>query len=117
MTWKLKHRLQSLRMWRILIHWWQLLRMYTRVYAKSALSPELGYSITGAIVRGVVDVPKPEIPVESLSGETPPLNAFLGIRQVYWEDGWQMADIYEMKSCCQGIAWMLFQLLSLQQPL
>lgn len=76
--------------------------MYTRVYAKSALSPELGYSITGAIVRGVVDVPKPEIPVESLSGETPPLNAFLGTRQVYWKDGWQMADIYEMEKLLPG---------------
>src|SRR5690625_3796907 len=59
--------------------------MYTRVYAKSALSPELGYSITGAIVRGVVDVPLPKIPKEPLSDETPPDSAFLGTRPVYWD--------------------------------
>ncbi|WP_313430724.1 hydantoinase/oxoprolinase family protein, partial [Siminovitchia terrae] len=76
--------------------------MYTRVYAKSALSPELGYSITGAIVRGVVDVPKPEIPSEPLYGETPPKEAFLGTRQVYWTDGWQYADIYEMEKLMPG---------------
>ncbi len=76
--------------------------MYTRVYAKSALSPELGYSITGAIVRGVVDVPKPEIPSEPLDGETPPKEAFLGTRQVYWTDGWQYADIYEMEKLIPG---------------
>src|SRR5699024_11054096 len=52
--------------------------MYTRVYAKSALSPELGYSITGAIVRGIVEVPLPKIPEETLSEETPPKEAFLG---------------------------------------
>lgn len=76
--------------------------MYTRVYAKSALSPELGYSITGAIVRGVVDVPKPEVPSEPLYGEAPPKEAFLGTRQVYWSDGWQYADIYEMEKLMPG---------------
>ncbi len=76
--------------------------MYTRVYAKSALSPELGYSITGAIVRGVVDVPKPEIPSEPLDGETPPKEAFIGTRQVYWTDGRQYADIYEMEKLIPG---------------
>src|SRR5699024_10650384 len=50
---------------------------YTRVYAKSALSPELGYSITGAIVRGVVEVPQPKIPEEKLSDARPPENAYL----------------------------------------
>ena len=50
---------------------------YLTCYAKSALSPELGYSITGAIVRGVVEVPRPKIPQEPLSNETPPNEAFL----------------------------------------
>ncbi len=76
--------------------------MYTRVYAKSDLSPELCYSITGAIVRGVVDVPKPEFPSEPLDGETPPKEAFIGTRQVYWTDGWQYADIYEMEKLIPG---------------
>lgn len=76
--------------------------MYTRVYAKSALSPELGYSITGAIVRGVVDVAKPKIPQEDLSGETPPKESFLGNRDVYWDGDWIKADIYEMEKLLPG---------------
>ncbi|MCE8468036.1 hydantoinase/oxoprolinase family protein, partial [Rhodovulum sulfidophilum] len=35
---------------------------YGRVYAASARSPELGYSVTGAIMRGTVPIPKPKIP-------------------------------------------------------
>lgn len=76
--------------------------MYTRVYAKSALSPELGYSVTGAIVRGVVDVAKPKIPVEELSGETPPEEAFLGTREVYWDGEYLDANIYEMEKLLPG---------------
>jgi len=76
--------------------------MYTRVYAKSALSPELGYSITGAIVRGVVDVPLPKIPEESLSDETPPTEAYLGSRDVYWDGEWIKAKIYEMEKLLPG---------------
>src|SRR5699024_4360771 len=76
--------------------------LYTRVYAKSALSPELGYSITGAIVRGVVDVPLPKIPKEPLQGETPPKEAFLGTREVYWDGEYIIADIYEMEKLEPG---------------
>ena len=76
--------------------------MYTRVYAKSALSPELGYSITGAIVRGVVDVAQPKIPEEPLAGKTPPNVAFLGTRQVYWDGEWIEATIYEMEKLLPG---------------
>ena len=75
---------------------------YSRVYAKSALSPELGYSITGAIVRGIVEVAKPKIPKEPLSGKTPPADAFLGKRKVYWTDGWIDANIYEMEKIEAG---------------
>lgn len=76
--------------------------MYTRVYAKSALSPELGYSITGAIVRGIVDVAQPKIPKESLFGETPPKEAFLGNRDVYWNGEWIEAKIFEMEKLRPG---------------
>ncbi|MBA2872579.1 acetone carboxylase beta subunit [Anoxybacillus calidus] len=75
---------------------------YTRVYAKAAKSPELGYSITGAIVRGIVEVPKPKIPVEPLAGETPPQEAFLGKRNVYWKGEWIKADIWEMEKLKPG---------------
>lgn len=75
---------------------------YTRVYAKSALSPELGYSITGAIVRGVVDVPQPKIPEEELSTETPSDQAYLGNRKIYWNGEYLQAKIYEMEKLLPG---------------
>ncbi len=75
---------------------------YARVYAKSALSPELGYSITGAIVRGVVEVAKPQIPKEPLYGETPPVEAFLGLREIYWNGESLQAKIYEMEKLLPG---------------
>jgi len=76
--------------------------MYSRVYTRAALSPELGYSITAAIVRGVVDVPLPKIPEEPLSGETPPENAYLGTREVYWDGEYIDAKIYVMEELLPG---------------
>ncbi|WP_458413963.1 hydantoinase/oxoprolinase family protein [Schinkia sp. CFF1] len=76
--------------------------VYTRVYAKAAKSPELGYSITGAIVRGIVEVAKPRIPSEPLQGETPPQAAFLGERNVYWKGEWIKANIWEMEKLQPG---------------
>lgn len=75
---------------------------YAKVYSKSALSPELGYSITGAIVRGVVEVPKPKIPEEALSSETPPRESFLGTRNVYWDGEYLEASIFEMEKLKPG---------------
>ncbi|REJ24507.1 MAG: acetone carboxylase subunit beta [Bacillaceae bacterium] len=75
---------------------------YARIYAKAAKSPELGYSITGAIVRGIVEVAKPKIPEEPLSGETPPSEAFLGQRDVYWKGEWIKANIWEMEKLKPG---------------
>jgi acetone carboxylase, beta subunit len=75
---------------------------YARVYAKAALSPELGYSITGAIVRGVVDVAKPQIPEEPIYGEIPPAEAFLGHRSIYWDGEHLQANIFEMEKLMPG---------------
>jgi acetone carboxylase beta subunit len=75
---------------------------YARVYAKAARSPELGYTVTGAIVRGVVDVPKPKIPEEPLIGEEPPKDAYRGKRRVYWAGEWVEADIWEMEALKAG---------------
>jgi acetone carboxylase, beta subunit len=87
-------------------HWDELVNAfedtYSRVYAKAAKSPELGYSITGAIVRGIVEVAKPKIPVEPFAGETPPQEAFLGKRNVYWKGEWIEADIWEMEKLKPG---------------
>lgn len=75
---------------------------YTRVYAKAARSPELGYTVTGAIVRGIVEVPKPKIPVEPLHGAEPPEKAFLGMRRVYWKGEWMQAKIWSMEAMQAG---------------
>src|SRR5699024_9176505 len=55
---------ESVEDWNLLIKTFE--EQYARVYAQSALSPELGYAITGAVVRGVVEVPKPAIPEEPM---------------------------------------------------
>jgi acetone carboxylase beta subunit len=53
---------------------------YARVYADAARSPELGYGITGAIMRGSVETKKPNIPEEPEAGPTPPPESRLGTR-------------------------------------
>ncbi len=57
---------------------------YSKVYARSARSPELGYLITQAIVHGSVEVEKPALPeLDEVSG-SPPVSA---TRTVRWADG------------------------------
>jgi len=75
---------------------------YGRVYSDSARSPELGYSVTGAIVRGTVSIPKPKIPKEDEQGETPPRDAFLGTRKFYRKRRWVDAMLYKMEALCPG---------------
>jgi len=91
---------ESVEDWNLLIKTFE--EQYARVYAQSALSPELGYAITGAVVRGVVEVPKPAIPEEPMAGETPPEDAFQEKRQVFWDGEWIEADIYEMEKVLPG---------------
>ncbi|MGE4339965.1 MAG: hydantoinase/oxoprolinase family protein [Pigmentiphaga sp.] len=75
---------------------------YGRVYAASARSPELGYSVTGAIMRGAVPITKPKIPVEPLAGEEPPPEAFTGTRKFYRHKRWVDAKLYKMESLKPG---------------
>jgi N-methylhydantoinase A/acetone carboxylase beta subunit len=57
---------------------------YSRVYASSARSPELGYLITQAIVHGSVEVEKPALPdLDAVTG-SPPVSS---TRKVRWRDG------------------------------
>lgn len=70
---------------------------YGRVYAASARSPELGYSVTGAIMRGTVPIPKPKIPKEPEVGPTPPEEAKLGTRKFYRHKKWVDAQLYKME--------------------
>jgi acetone carboxylase beta subunit len=75
---------------------------YGRVYAASARSPELGYSVTGAIMRGTVPIPKPKIPKEALESETPPASAATGTRKFYRKKRWVDAKLYKMESLRPG---------------
>ncbi|WP_294923733.1 hydantoinase/oxoprolinase family protein [uncultured Paracoccus sp.] len=75
---------------------------YGRVYAASARSPELGYSVTGAIMRGTVPIPKPKIPKEEEGSPTPPEDAKLGTRQFYRHGKWVDAQLYQMETLKPG---------------
>ncbi|CAH2602884.1 Acetone carboxylase beta subunit [Rhodovastum atsumiense] len=75
---------------------------YGRVYAAAARSPELGYSVTGAIMRGAVPIVKPKIPTEALAGETPPETARLGTRKFYRKQRWVDAQIWRMEALLPG---------------
>ncbi len=75
---------------------------YGRVYAASARSPELGYSVTGAIMRGTVPIPKPKIPKEELGPEAPPEAAKLGMRKFYRHGKWVDAQLYQMEMLHPG---------------
>ncbi|VTZ51639.1 Acetone carboxylase beta subunit [Methylocella tundrae] len=75
---------------------------YGRVYAASARSPELGFSVTGAIMRGAVPIPKPKIPAEPLSELTPPEEAHTGTRKFYRKKRWVDAKLYRMESLLPG---------------
>lgn len=70
--------------------------VYGRVYARAARSPELGYFITRAILRGSVEVEKPRLPMIPMAGREPAAEAFKGERQVYWKGKWMSARIWDM---------------------
>ncbi|MFB9952410.1 hydantoinase/oxoprolinase family protein [Rhizobium puerariae] len=75
---------------------------YGRVYSESARSPELGYSVTGAIMRGTVPIQKPKIPKEDLQSETPPEEAKIGTRKFYRKKRWVDAQLYKMEALKPG---------------
>lgn len=75
---------------------------YARVYASSARSPELGFSITSAIMRGLVPVQKPTLPEAELEGPTPPKEAFLGTRKFYRHQKWVDAKVWKMEALRPG---------------
>jgi acetone carboxylase beta subunit len=75
---------------------------YARVYASSARSPELGFSITSAIMRGLVPVQKPTLPEAPIEGPTPPKDAFLGTRKFYRHKKWVDAKLWKMEALRPG---------------
>ncbi len=75
---------------------------YSRVYATSARSPELGFSITGAILRGTVTTQKPVLPEDLDEGPTPPAEAHLGRRPFYRHKQWVEAEVLQMEALKAG---------------
>lgn len=70
---------------------------YSRVYASSARSPELGFSVTGAIMRGTVPAVKPKIPNDPIVSSVPAKEAYTGTRKLYRHGKWHEASLYQMK--------------------
>jgi N-methylhydantoinase A/acetone carboxylase beta subunit len=70
--------------------------LYSRVYSRSARSPELGYFLTTAIITGRLDVEKPQFVVEELQSPKPPEKAFKGYREAFWKGKWIKAKTFEM---------------------
>jgi acetone carboxylase beta subunit len=93
-------RLETAEDWNVLTDAFE--NTYARVYAKAARSPELGFTITGAIMRGLVDSVKPRIPEEAYGGITPPPQAHRGQRPFYFRKGWVKADVWDMDTLRAG---------------
>jgi len=74
---------------------------YGRIYATSARSPELGYLVTQAIVRGAVDVEKPRLPAQTVTSGSPQVKQ---TRPVHWgkEFDFVQTDVYEMADVRNG---------------
>ncbi|HVC16630.1 MAG TPA: hydantoinase/oxoprolinase family protein [Rhodanobacter sp.] len=90
----------SLADWEKMIHAFD--ETYARVYAASASSPELGFGVTGAIMRGSVVSSKPELPEEADAGPIPPKEAHIGSRPFYRQKQWQDAQIWSMEALKAG---------------
>jgi acetone carboxylase, beta subunit len=72
---------------------------YTRTYARAASSPELGYLVAKAIVKGSVEIEKPTLPHMDRVDGSPPVKA---TRDVWWHDGFVATDVYEMDDVQRG---------------
>lgn len=75
---------------------------YARVYASAARSPELGFSVTGVIMRGTVATQKPVLPEDPDGGAIPPASARLGTRKFYRHRQWVDATLWKMEELKPG---------------
>ena len=75
---------------------------YSRVYASAARSPELGFSVTGVIMRGTVVTQKPVLPEDPEEGPEPPAAARLGTRKFYRHKKWVDATLWKMEDLKPG---------------
>ncbi|MGD0075988.1 MAG: hydantoinase/oxoprolinase family protein [Candidatus Binataceae bacterium] len=76
--------------------------LYGKVYSLAARSPELGYAIARVIVTAVLPTVKPDLLEEEQGTARPAREAWKGKRRVWWERGWQEAEIWEMRTLRPG---------------
>jgi len=70
--------------------------LFEQIFKRGTKSPELGYHITKCIGTGIVPVPKPKLPERELGTEKPNDNASKGVREMFWDNKWHEASIWEM---------------------
>ncbi len=75
---------------------------FERIFHKGTSSPELGYHIPKAIATGIVPLPKPKLPEYSIGSDTPDENALKEHREIYWDNSWHDARIWEMELLKSG---------------
>lgn len=75
---------------------------YTKQFSRSARSPELGYLVSTAVVKGTVPIEKPRLPSEPEAGPEPPAEARKEGRRVYREAAWHEAKIFDMEKLKPG---------------
>ncbi|TXT58803.1 MAG: Acetone carboxylase beta subunit [Promethearchaeota archaeon] len=76
--------------------------LFESIFRRGSKSPELGYHITKAVATGIIDVPKPSLPVVEVSSDTPEEAASKGSRDIFWEGGWHEASLWEMNRLKAG---------------
>jgi N-methylhydantoinase A/oxoprolinase/acetone carboxylase beta subunit len=72
---------------------------YKSLYARSASSPELGYLVAQALVKGTVDIEKPTLPSATLADGSPEVKA---TRPVWWSDGFVDTPVIDMAEVQAG---------------
>jgi acetone carboxylase beta subunit len=76
--------------------------LFEQIFKRGTKSPELGYHITKCIGTGIVPVPKPKLPENELNQERPNENASKGVRDMFWNEKWYEASIWEMSLVSSG---------------
>lgn len=76
--------------------------VYTTIYPQQALYREAGHMIMELALSADIETPKPAVPIQTLSGKTPPSTATKGHREGYWRGRQIDFHIYEMNELLAG---------------
>ncbi len=77
---------------------------FGKIFKRAAQSPEQGYVVTMVIGTGIAPSPSPAVPSESTHGVDPNEEAFKATRDIFWNDGWHEADVWDMGEIQAGNA-------------